>query len=130
MAERAHLAGRPGRPAAWIARIARNRAIDELRRRGARPKTQGGSWEAGSGGEAAGEDPADRAELALERRRVRAALGSLPAEQREALSLAFFQGRSHSEIAEALGQPLGTVKTRIRLGMQRLQRLLSAEGEG
>ena len=61
---------------------------------------------------------------------MRAALTSLPAEQREALALAYFQGRSQSEIAEALGQPLGTVKTRIRLGMRRLRRLLGPEGRG
>jgi RNA polymerase sigma-70 factor (ECF subfamily) len=56
--------------------------------------------------------------------RVRAALTTLPTEQREALELAYFEGLSHSEIAKRTGQPLGTVKTRVRLGMEKLQKVL------
>jgi RNA polymerase sigma-70 factor (ECF subfamily) len=119
-----------GKVATWISRITRNRAIDELRRRGARPEQRSVRRENGVGEDPAWEEnPADQAELALRRQRVRAALTSLPAEQKEALALAYFQGWSHSEISEALGQPLGTVKTRIRLGMQKLQRLLGTEAE-
>ena len=55
---------------------------------------------------------------------MRAALTLLPVEQRQSIELAYFSGMSHSEIAESLGLPLGTVKTRIRLGMERLRNLL------
>jgi RNA polymerase sigma-70 factor (ECF subfamily) len=60
----------------------------------------------------------------LEGERVREALGSLPPAQREAIMLAYFEGYSHSEIAEKLQQPLGTVKTRVRLAMQKLRAVL------
>ncbi len=117
--------------ATWISRMARNRAIDELRRRGVRVEKSSVRWEDGVGEDpAGGRDPADQAEMALERQRVRAALASLPAEQREALALAYFRGCSQSEIAEALGQPLGTVKTRIRMGMQKLRLLLEDRRDG
>ncbi len=114
--------------ATWISRITRNRAIDELRRRGSRAEQRSVRWENGIG-PAGAEDPADQAETALERQRVRAALASLPTEQREALAMAYFQGCTHSEIAEALGQPLGTVKTRIRMGMLKLRQLLGPQEE-
>jgi RNA polymerase sigma-70 factor (ECF subfamily) len=59
-------------------------------------------------------------------RSVKRALEAVPSEQREALELAFFAGLSHSEIAERLGEPLGTVKTRIRLAVARLRELLKS----
>ena len=59
---------------------------------------------------------------AIEARRVRAAIERLPKEQKKALALAFFKGLTHSEIADLLGEPLGTVKTRIRLAMQKLRK--------
>lgn len=116
--------------ATWISRITRNRAIDELRRRSSRLDQRSLSWESATEDEpAAGTTPEEGAELAADRQRVRSALSTLPGEQREALALAFFRGYSHSEIAAALRQPLGTVKTRIRTAMQKLRELL-AEGEG
>jgi RNA polymerase sigma-70 factor (ECF subfamily) len=65
-----------------------------------------------------GVDPEDIAMQAMQGERVRAAIASLPAEQRVALALAFIRGYSHSEIAEELDEPLGTIKTRIRMAMQ------------
>jgi RNA polymerase sigma-70 factor (ECF subfamily) len=77
-------------------------------------------------GPAAGFDPPDEAvELAQRRSHVRRALAELRPEQRAALELAYYQGLSHSEIAERLGQPLGTVKTRIRQAMSTMRRALS-----
>ena len=70
------------------------------------------------------------AERSMERAQVRAALGDLPNEQREVLLLAYFRGLTHTEIAEALDQPLGTVKTRIRLGMQKLKDRLGEDLRG
>jgi len=66
-------------------------------------------------------------DLVQRQQRIRAAVAQLPAEQKQALGMAFFQGLSHPEIAAALGEPLGTVKTRIRLGMQKLRTLLQDE---
>ena len=73
------------------------------------------------------EDPEQDALHALRRGRIRAALIQLPDAQRQALLLAFFEGLTHTEIAERLDLPLGTVKTRIRLAMQKLRLLLREE---
>jgi len=78
-------------------------------------------------------DPGSDAEASERRRLVVAALSGLPAEQREALELGYFGGLSQSEIAERTGQPLGTVKTRMRLALQKLRsqlQVLGSEGEG
>jgi len=68
-------------------------------------------------------------EISLRRERIHAALAQLPAEQKEALYLAYFGGYSQSQIAEVLKQPLGTVKTRLRLAMQKLREFLNEEQE-
>ena len=102
---------------AWLSVIARNRAIDSLRKR--RPETDWSdvvlSFESDLAGEA-------------ERRRaiqkVRDILNGMPTTQRSALEMAFFEGLTHSEIAEKLGDPLGTVKTRIRTGLLALRQAL------
>ena len=116
-----------GSPSSWLLNMARSRAIDRLRSKGGRQREREGSLEAG------GEVP-DRAltpeqsSVASERRlAVQAAMGALQAPQREAIELAYFSGFSHSQIAERLGQPLGTVKTRIRLGMLRLRESLQPQ---
>jgi RNA polymerase sigma-70 factor, ECF subfamily len=57
--------------------------------------------------------------------KVRTVMGSLPDAQREAVEFAYFEGMSHSEIAQKTGQPLGTIKTRIRSGMETLKKVLS-----
>jgi RNA polymerase sigma-70 factor (ECF subfamily) len=75
--------------------------------------------------EASGEPLPDEAVAEKERReRVQAALAALPAEQREAVSLAYLEGLSHSEIAERLGVPLGTVKSRMRIAYQKIRHAL------
>ena len=60
-------------------------------------------------------------EVAIRDHNVRNAVASLPADQRAVLGLAFFKGLTHSQIADVLGEPLGTVKSRIRIAMQKLR---------
>jgi RNA polymerase sigma-70 factor (ECF subfamily) len=119
-----------GKVLTWMTSITRYRAIDGLRRAGTRPPIQdlGESDMDALGGDPE-PHPEDAVTLAQERRRVQDAILLLPNEQRQAVLLAFFSGYSHSEIAELLDLPLGTVKTRIRLGMQKLRLLLAGERE-
>jgi RNA polymerase sigma-70 factor (ECF subfamily) len=107
-----------GTPAAWVAAIARSRAIDRLRERTRAEKTL--RTLASEPPRDPEPPPSESAARREERSRVRAALAALPAEQRRTLELAYFAGLTHSEIARATGDPVGTVKTRIRLGMQKL----------
>ena len=110
---------------AWLVTLARSRAIDRLRSRSSRdrrelPILQFEEMRADSASPELVMDTAQR------RQRIIAALAALSPEQREAIELAFFSGLTHSELAERLGQPLGTVKTRIRLGMMKLREQLEA----
>lgn len=107
----------------WLYRIARNRRIDLARRaRGDLDPDEPMLQPAGQPDLERLVDDQQREEA------VRAALTHLPPEQLELVRLAFFDGRSHSEIAEMTGLPLGTVKSRIRLAFTRLRRRLEAEG--
>src|ERR1041384_9089 len=109
-----------GAPLAWIMTIARTRAIDRLR--SSRHDTQN-KEPLDSIGEtrSAGASPEENTVLSERRNLVRSALNLLSAEQREVIELAYYSGLSHSEIALKLNQPLGTVKTRTRLGMMKLR---------
>jgi RNA polymerase sigma-70 factor, ECF subfamily len=103
---------------AWLSVITRNRAIDSLRRR--RPETDCSdvilSIEPDLSGDAERRRAMDK---------VRDALNDMPAAQRLALEMAFFEGLTHQEIAEKIGDPLGTVKTRIRTGLLVLRQALA-----
>jgi RNA polymerase sigma-70 factor (ECF subfamily) len=116
-----------GRFLTWLLSVARNRAIDEQRSRGRRQRFEVGSapldGEGPQGDEA--DDPALAALVSDERSAVRRALVGLPPEQRSAIELAYYGGFTQQEIARALGEPLGTVKTRIRLGMQKMRAALA-----
>jgi RNA polymerase sigma-70 factor (ECF subfamily) len=108
----------------WLTMMTRSRAIDRLRRGGVRrtrelPLESG--WEAPSGSP----PPESESIFARERKLVRQAPGMLAAEQREAIELAFFRGLTHVEVADALSTPLGTIKTRIRIGMRKLREALA-----
>ena len=117
-----------GKVSTWLSRIARNRAIDVLRQQRVRPEHHSVEWaEVPLAALPRIGGPEEEVALAMEQRRVREAVVQLPEEQREVLALAYFQGLSHSQIAEQVGQPLGTVKTRIRLGMGKLRQMLSDE---
>jgi len=111
-----------GSPMSWLLTMTRSRAIDVLRARRRDQATD--PIESAAHVHADAPTPEDATADAERHRFVRGALIRLAIEQREAIELAYFAGLSHSEIAMRLGQPLGTVKTRIRLGMTRLRELL------
>lgn len=103
----------------WLAVVARNRAIDVIRRR--KPSELADDLPLPSRQNLAAE-----VEHSITLDRVKKVVATLPHEQRRALELAFFQGLTHSEIAKETGDPLGTVKTRIRVALQTLGKALQA----
>lgn len=117
-----------GRFISWMMSVTRNRALDELRRRNRRfrseERDEDTEREFASGDRF--DDPEVGVVLTEMRSVVRAAMARLPAAQREVIELAYFSGLTQQEIAERTGDPLGTVKTRIRLGMRRLRVALAA----
>ena len=121
-----------GSAAAWLWRIARNKSLDQLRRQKARPQPiattlvdEQYSWSTPITANATVEQTTERA---LARQRLRQALSDLPIEQRMCVELAYFEGMTQYEIANYVGIPVGTVKTRIRLGIEKLERMLRAAG--
>ena len=106
----------------WLMVIARNRAISRLRRHN--PAAGGELSEAAAVSTVNIETAAAQQQLIG---RVKGALENLPAEQRAAIELAYFEGMSHSEIAQRTGDPLGTVKTRLRSAVESLKRTLHAQ---
>lgn len=115
-------AGR-GKFSAWLTGITRNHAIDELRRNRVRPTTLEDDIALA---ETVANDPApiEMAMQSQERRRIIDALQAIPFEQRRCIEMAYFEGFTQQEISDRLRTPLGTVKTRMRVGMQRLKALL------
>lgn len=109
---------------AWIMNQTRSRSIDRLRFDHRRKRTPVNGCEAEAGPQP---DPRDVLELRQQRERLRAALDALTMHEREAIEITFFGGLTHVEAARRLGQPLGTVKTRIRSGLHKLRDALSAE---
>ncbi|MCL6441247.1 MAG: sigma-70 family RNA polymerase sigma factor [Thermoleophilum sp.] len=123
---------RRGTVRAWLLRIVHNRAIDLLRRRAVQERLQSGEAldpEAGAGRDperASSEEQQDPMVEALRRERARAvgrALQALPEDQRRVVELAYYGGFTHTEIAEILGTPVGTVKGRMRLALEKLRGL-------
>ena len=117
------------RVSTWLTHIARHHAIDVLRRRDARLDQYAVKLEDGISGEFPQQDPQEFTELSLRHERVHAALAQLPPDQKQALVLAYFGGYTQSQIAETLKQPLGTIKTRLRLALQKLRDFLHDEWE-
>lgn len=119
-----------GSVTAWLMTLARTRSLDRLRARASRQRNVEPIPEQFDP-PANTSTPEEESVSSQQRRIMAGAMSQLPAEQRRALELAYFQGLSHSELAEVLGEPLGTVKTRIRLGMMKLRELLAvATGTG
>ncbi len=110
-----------GKPFTWLVTLARSRAIDRLRQLSSRERVAMAS---------AQEAPAESSDAAQDTYRseqkeiVAGALSQIPAEQREALVLAYFEGLTQTEIAARVGAPLGTIKTRMRSGMIKLREVL------
>lgn len=124
--------GSRGNAFAWAATLVRNRAIDRLRSRARRSELleQAVPLDLGydeSNPGATGTDSAAHLWLKEKASAVRRALASLPAEQRDALQLAYFSGLTQHEIAEKLSAPLGTVKARIRRGLLKLRDALASQ---
>jgi RNA polymerase sigma-70 factor (ECF subfamily) len=121
-----------GTPTAWLVTLTRSRGIDRLRSRAARGGRTAVSLEDSPAAEqTAGDGPGPLdayADLEL-RAAVTKALAELPEAQQQALELAYYEGLSHTEIAERLKQPLGTIKTRIKLGMDKLKASLQSYWE-
>jgi RNA polymerase sigma-70 factor (ECF subfamily) len=115
-----------GTVSGWLVNLCRSRAIDRLRSRGRRE-----AGETAAAREEGDADPAsspeEHADLALKRRHIVRALMALAPRQREAVELAYYGGFTHSEIAARLGEPLGTVKTRIRQGLSALRESLGVQ---
>ena len=115
---------RRGSASTWLLTFVHRRAVDLVRREDRRRGDPLDDAPVPSG-----EATEERAEVRDERRRVQAALAQLSADQREALELAYYGGLTQSELAERLGVPLGTVKSRMFAGLGRLRELLEAGGE-
>jgi len=128
-----------GSPMAWMAATARYRAIDHLRSRGARPEIAIADLPVHGDGEDGDDDPTHRlhdsrptpaqaVEAASEAQAVQGCLGTLQGSQQQSISLAYYRGLSHGEIAVHLGAPLGSVKTWVRRGLIALKACLERCG--
>jgi RNA polymerase sigma-70 factor (ECF subfamily) len=107
----------------WIMNQARSRAIDRLRFESRKKRSHGGEQPLAE----AAADPRDVLELREQSEALRSALATLTPEERLALETTYFAGLTHAEAAARLGQPLGTIKTRIRSGLHKLRQALAAE---
>jgi RNA polymerase sigma-70 factor (ECF subfamily) len=122
-----------GAAAAWLYRIARNKSLDQLRRQKARPQpeetaseeAEAALWESLPSDNVAVEHDIARR---WDHEYLRQALAQLPVEQRLCLELAYFEGMSQQRIADHTNTPLGTVKTRLRSGLEKLERIFRSAG--
>lgn len=110
----------PGRGSfrAWLVSVAHHLAVDVIRRR-----RREASYRERLDPATGAPDPVEAALNEVEGAKVRSLLGRLPPDQRQVVELAYFEGLTHREIAERLGEPIGTVKTRLRLGIMKLRAL-------
>ncbi len=121
-------AGR-GQPRAWIMSVAHHKIIDIIRsRRRAIVNTDPTDYDSLELLPAGGASTEQQVEQTMDRERIMRALATVPESQREVIMLSYFEGYSQSEMADKLGQPLGTIKTRVRLAMQKLRTALENDG--
>lgn len=118
-----------GAPKSWFMSVAHHRIVDIIKSRNRRLQTSSSApHELLDLNPASGDNTEEAAHRNIARDEILEALGQIPEEQRRVLVMAYFEGYSQSEIASRLGEPLGTVKTRARLGMQKL-RAVMIDGE-
>ncbi len=118
-----------GKVTAWLFSIGHHRVIDEVRKRKRREQPlTGREVDILNQPDSGHNDPLKHVALQVVRDEIRKAMSALRPEQREVVVLAYYGGMTHSEIASKLQQPLGTVKTRMRLAMKKLRNVLSAGG--
>jgi RNA polymerase sigma-70 factor (ECF subfamily) len=118
-----------GQPKGWIMSVAHHKAVDLIRsRRRTIVNTDPADYETLDLLPDSGASTEAQVEQNLERERIMRALATIPEPQREVIMLAYFGGFSQSEMAERLDQPLGTIKTRVRLAMQKLRTVLENDG--
>jgi RNA polymerase sigma-70 factor (ECF subfamily) len=110
----------------WIGRVTRNRAIDVYRRQNARPEVKSVDWDETFLNLESDSQVEPTIIAHQEQFQLRRALAELPEEQRKTLALAYFEGLTQQQISDLTGEPLGTVKTRMRLAVQKLR--ISLEG--
>ena len=115
-----------GKLLSWLLTITHHRAVDELRRRRAQPVVDGLDEQLASREEPAS-DPSETYAQVENKEAIQRALGKLPEAQRKPIEMAYYGGMTQVEISQALREPLGTIKTRMRLGMQKLRLLLEPE---
>ena len=119
-----------GKVTTWLFSIAHNRMIDELRRRRRRDQVHVyQDMETADGLADDAGDPSSYAIFQMRRSEIKEALSTLRPEQREVVVLAYYGGLTHSEIAAKLDQPLGTVKTRMRLALKKLRDVLKSQAQ-
>ena len=118
-----------GQPKGWIMSVAHHKIVDVIRsRRRTIVNTDPADYETLDLLPAAGASTEAQVEQTLERERIMRALSTIPESQSEVIMLAYFEGFSQSEMADRLDQPLGTIKTRVRLAMQKLRTVLKNDG--
>ena len=117
-----------GKLLSWLLTITHHRAVDELRRRRSQPEVDGLDEQLASAEEPAS-DPSETYAQIEDKEAVQRALARLPETQRRPIEMAYYGGLTQVEISQTLNEPLGTIKTRMRLGMQKLRVLLAEHEE-